>query len=71
MLEDMFSHGAAQTLYDVPNKDKDQAENLHNLVSLHLKLRSLSVNSVPREDCSDCERTAVQTVKGELDPSLH
>ena len=59
MLEDMFSHGAAKILYGVSNKDKDQADNLYNLVSLHLKLRSLSVNSVPREDCSDCERTAV------------
>ena len=37
MLEDMFSHGAAQILYDVSNKDKDQAENLYNLVSLYLK----------------------------------
>ena len=71
MLEDIFSHGAAQILYDVSNKDKVQTENLYNLVSLHLKLRSLSVNSVPREDCSDCERTAVQNVKVQLYPSLH
>ena len=58
MLEDMFSHGAAHILYDVPNEDKDQAVNLHNLVSLLLILRLLSINRVPRDDSSGCGRTA-------------
>ena len=53
----VFAWRSPYTLW-CANKDKDQAENLHNLISLHLNLRSLSINRVPREDCSDWERIA-------------